>query len=55
MSAIDPLYVASGFGVGLQFFPLNKSGVPASCTTNSQCASSSAGLCLVNLDQALAR
>jgi hypothetical protein len=40
---------SSGFGVGLQFFPLNKSGVPASCTTNSQCASSSAGLCLVNL------
>ncbi|MCC6216289.1 MAG: VWA domain-containing protein [Polyangiaceae bacterium] len=27
----------SGMGIGLQFFPLNKAGVPDSCSSNAQC------------------
>jgi Mg-chelatase subunit ChlD len=40
---------SAGFGVGIQFFPVDKAGVPASCTTSTQCSSAQAGLCLVNL------
>lgn len=28
---------SAGIGVGLQYFPLRKAGVPASCTSNAQC------------------
>jgi hypothetical protein len=36
-----------GLGVGLQYFPLPASGVPATCTTNAQCGS--AGPCVLAL------
>ncbi len=36
---------SAGLGVGLQYFPLNKQGVPNSCTTNAQCGSG--GPCLL--------
>ncbi len=36
---------SAGLGVGLQFFPLNKQGVPNSCTNNNQCGSG--GPCLL--------
>jgi hypothetical protein len=32
---------SAGLGVGIQYFPLLKSGVPSSCTTNNQCINSS--------------
>ena len=31
----DP--ASDGIGVGLQFFPLNQAGVPATCTDKAQC------------------
>jgi hypothetical protein len=31
----DP--ASSGLGVGIQYFPLQKAGVPATCTTHAQC------------------
>jgi hypothetical protein len=31
---------SAGIGVGLQYFPLNAAGVPASCTADSQCPAS---------------
>jgi hypothetical protein len=34
----DP--ASDGIGVGLQFFPLNQAGVPATCTDKSQCPGS---------------
>ncbi|MEZ4227368.1 MAG: VWA domain-containing protein [Polyangiaceae bacterium] len=36
---------SAGLGVGLQYFPLNKQGVPDSCTNNNQCGSG--GPCLL--------
>ena len=38
---------SSGLGVGLQYFPLPASGVPAACTTNAQCGAS--GPCVLAL------
>ena len=35
----DP--ASAGIGVGLQYFPLNEAGVPASCTASSQCGAAS--------------
>jgi hypothetical protein len=40
----DPM--SAGLGVGLQHFPLTAAGVPASCTTNTQCPGTS-GPCLL--------
>jgi hypothetical protein len=31
---------SAGLGVGIQYFPLEKTGVPASCTSNADCGSS---------------
>src|SRR5687768_4610197 len=31
---------SAGLGVGIQYFPLNKQGVPATCTTNEACGDS---------------
>ncbi len=36
---------SDGLGVGIQFFPINKPGVPETCTTNAQCGS--AGPCFL--------
>jgi hypothetical protein len=36
---------SAGLGVGIQFFPLNKPGVPDSCTNNNQCGAG--GPCLL--------
>lgn len=38
---------SAGIGVALQFFPLNKPGVPDVCTTHAQCGA--AGPCLISL------
>jgi hypothetical protein len=38
---------SAGLGVGLQYFPLPASGVPATCTTNAQCGSK--GPCVLAL------
>lgn len=38
---------SAGMGVGIQFFPLNKPGVPDTCTTSNQCGTS--GPCLNTL------
>jgi hypothetical protein len=38
---------SAGIGVGLQFFPLPKAGVPAACTSSAQCGTS--GPCLLNI------
>jgi hypothetical protein len=38
---------SAGIGLGIQFFPLPKAGVPTSCTTSAQCGAS--GPCLMNL------
>ena len=40
----DP--ASAGIGVGLQYFPLTKAGVPASCTSSAQCGA--AGPCLLH-------
>lgn len=37
---------SAGLGVGIQFFPINKPGVPDSCTTNAQCGAG--GPCLLS-------
>lgn len=36
---------SAGIGVGVQYFPLNAAGVPASCTSSAQCGA--AGPCLL--------
>jgi hypothetical protein len=38
---------SAGIGVGLQFFPVPKAGVPATCTTSAQCGAGAP--CLMNL------
>lgn len=38
---------SAGLGVGIQYFPLTKAGVPATCTNNEQCGDS--GPCFLKL------
>jgi len=40
---------STGLGVGLQFFPVNKAGEPASCSSSSQCAGGSTDFCLKSI------
>ncbi|HSQ64583.1 MAG TPA: VWA domain-containing protein [Polyangiaceae bacterium] len=40
---------SAGMGVGLQFFPVNKSGEPASCTASTQCSGGSTDFCLKSI------
>lgn len=46
MTAFVKDSASAGIGVGLQYFPLTQSGVPASCTSSAQCGN--AGPCLLN-------
>lgn len=41
---------SAGLGVAMQFFPLNKPGVPDSCTNHAQCGAS--GPCFISVCQA---
>lgn len=40
---------SAGIGVGLQFFPVNKSGEPSSCTSSTQCSGGSTDFCLKSI------
>ncbi len=40
---------SAGIGVGMQFFPVVKSGEPASCTASAQCTATSTDRCLLKM------
>jgi hypothetical protein len=40
---------SDGMGVGLQFFPVNKSGEPSSCTASTDCSGGSTDFCLKSI------
>jgi hypothetical protein len=40
---------SAGMGVGLQFFPVNKTGEPTSCTASTQCSGGSTDFCLKSI------